>query len=162
VAALRRFNDNLASLPAESWGACTFSDMLLGVLVGGLGTRAHGWALLLGRGRGADKAARALPVATSRPNTAPDALVELHPFLRCTPGIVMCKPCSQQPSQPCLLPLPAALPLPTRAFAEAKLRPVMHELAYNLESFNPAFTAVLLKVGRCVQAASRSACIRMG
>jgi hypothetical protein len=29
---------------------------------------------------------------------------------------------------------------------EAKLRPVMHELAYNLESFNPAFTAVLLKV----------------
>ena len=31
--------------------------------------------------------------------------------------------------------------------AEAKLRPVMNELAYNLESFNPAFTAVLLKVG---------------
>jgi len=29
---------------------------------------------------------------------------------------------------------------------EAKLRPVMDELAYNLESFNPAFTAVLLKV----------------
>eukprot|EP00887_Chlorella_sp_A99_P004680 scaffold4.g4680.t1 len=29
---------------------------------------------------------------------------------------------------------------------EAKLRPVMHELAYNLESFNPAFTAVLLRV----------------
>ena len=27
-----------------------------------------------------------------------------------------------------------------------KLRPVMIELAYNLESFNPAFTAVLLKV----------------
>ena len=30
--------------------------------------------------------------------------------------------------------------------AGEKLRPVMHELAYNLESFNPAFTAVLLKV----------------
>lgn len=30
--------------------------------------------------------------------------------------------------------------------AEAKLRPVMIELAYNLESFNPAFTAVMLKV----------------
>ncbi|GAB4824090.1 hypothetical protein N2152v2_011136 [Parachlorella kessleri] len=29
---------------------------------------------------------------------------------------------------------------------ESKLRPVMHELAFNLESFNPAFTAVLLKV----------------
>jgi hypothetical protein len=29
---------------------------------------------------------------------------------------------------------------------EAKLRPVMAELAYNLESFNPAFTAVLLAV----------------
>ena len=32
--------------------------------------------------------------------------------------------------------------------AEAKLRPVLNELAYNLESFNPAFTAVLLKVRR--------------
>ena len=30
--------------------------------------------------------------------------------------------------------------------AGAKLRPVLNELAYNLESFNPAFTAVLLKV----------------
>ena len=30
--------------------------------------------------------------------------------------------------------------------AEPKLRGVMAELAYNLESFNPAFTAVLLKV----------------
>lgn len=30
--------------------------------------------------------------------------------------------------------------------AEEKLKPVMVELAYNLESFNPAFTAVLLKV----------------
>ena len=30
--------------------------------------------------------------------------------------------------------------------AEPKLRQVMTELAYNLESFNPAFTAVLLKV----------------
>ena len=30
--------------------------------------------------------------------------------------------------------------------AEAKLRPVLRELAYNLESFNPLFTAVLLKV----------------
>ena len=29
---------------------------------------------------------------------------------------------------------------------EDKLRPVMVELAYNLESFNPVFTAVLLKV----------------
>lgn len=29
---------------------------------------------------------------------------------------------------------------------ETKLRPVMHELAYNLESFNPAFTACLLRV----------------
>lgn len=29
---------------------------------------------------------------------------------------------------------------------ESKLRPVMAELAYNLESFNPAFTAVLLAV----------------
>ncbi|KAL3145894.1 hypothetical protein ABBQ38_015262 [Trebouxia sp. C0009 RCD-2024] len=29
---------------------------------------------------------------------------------------------------------------------EAKLRPVMIELAYNLESFNPAFTAVMLKI----------------
>lgn len=29
---------------------------------------------------------------------------------------------------------------------EAKLRPVLRELAYNLESFNPLFTAVLLKV----------------
>lgn len=29
---------------------------------------------------------------------------------------------------------------------EAKLAPVMNELAYNLESFNPAFTAVLLRV----------------
>lgn len=35
--------------------------------------------------------------------------------------------------------------LPTDSW-HAKLRPVMHELAYNLESFNPAFTAVLLKV----------------
>ncbi len=26
----------------------------------------------------------------------------------------------------------------------------MHELAYNLESFNPAFTAVLLKVQRTI------------
>lgn len=32
------------------------------------------------------------------------------------------------------------------ASAEERLRPVMNELAYNLESFNPAFTAVLLKV----------------
>ena len=30
--------------------------------------------------------------------------------------------------------------------AEERLRLVMNELAYNLESFNPAFTAVLLKV----------------
>lgn len=30
--------------------------------------------------------------------------------------------------------------------AEGKLRAVMGELAYNLESFNPAFTAVLLQV----------------
>ena len=30
--------------------------------------------------------------------------------------------------------------------ADAKLRSVLTELAYNLESFNPAFTAVLLKV----------------
>jgi len=30
--------------------------------------------------------------------------------------------------------------------AEGKMRTVMNELAYNLESFNPAFTAVLLKV----------------
>lgn len=29
---------------------------------------------------------------------------------------------------------------------QTKLRPVMHELAYNLESFNPAFTATLLRV----------------
>lgn len=29
-----------------------------------------------------------------------------------------------------------------------KLRPVMIELAFNLESFNPAFTAVLLKVNQ--------------
>lgn len=29
---------------------------------------------------------------------------------------------------------------------EAKLRPVMNELAFNLESFNPAFTAVLLRI----------------
>ena len=29
---------------------------------------------------------------------------------------------------------------------ETKLRPVMHELAYNLESFNPAFTATLFRV----------------
>ena len=39
--------------------------------------------------------------------------------------------------------------------AEAKLRPVLTELAYNLESFNPAFTAVLLKVlvrNFCLQA----------
>ena len=38
--------------------------------------------------------------------------------------------------------------IPTQlvAHAEGKLRPVMVELAYNLESFNPAFTAVLLKV----------------
>ncbi|KAL4444936.1 hypothetical protein ABPG77_003986 [Micractinium sp. CCAP 211/92] len=33
---------------------------------------------------------------------------------------------------------------------DAKLRPVMHELAYNLESFNPAFTAVLLKVQQTI------------
>jgi hypothetical protein len=31
-------------------------------------------------------------------------------------------------------------------FAEGRLREVMGELAFNLESFNPAFTAVLLKV----------------
>ena len=36
----------------------------------------------------------------------------------------------------------------SHAVAESKLRPVMNELAYNLESFNPAFTAVLLKVCR--------------
>lgn len=30
--------------------------------------------------------------------------------------------------------------------ADKKLKPVMIELAYNLESFNPVFTAVLLKV----------------
>jgi len=30
---------------------------------------------------------------------------------------------------------------------------VLNELAYNLESFNPAFTAVLLKVRRLVQPA---------
>lgn len=35
------------------------------------------------------------------------------------------------------------------SYAEAKLRPVMIELAYNLESFNPAFTAVMLKVTSC-------------
>jgi hypothetical protein len=29
---------------------------------------------------------------------------------------------------------------------ETKLRPVMNELAFNLESFNPAFTAVLLRI----------------
>lgn len=33
-----------------------------------------------------------------------------------------------------------------RLTSEDKLRPVMVELAYNLESFNPVFTAVLLKV----------------
>ena len=33
---------------------------------------------------------------------------------------------------------------------EAKLGPVMNELAYNLESFNPAFTAVLLSVQRTI------------
>lgn len=33
---------------------------------------------------------------------------------------------------------------------ESKLRPVMTELAYNLESFNPAFTAVLLAVQRTI------------
>ncbi|EFN57629.1 expressed protein [Chlorella variabilis] len=33
---------------------------------------------------------------------------------------------------------------------EAALRPVMCELAYNLESFNPAFTAVLLRVQQTI------------
>lgn len=33
---------------------------------------------------------------------------------------------------------------------EPRVRAVMHELAYNLESFNPAFTAVLLKVQRTI------------
>lgn len=41
-------------------------------------------------------------------------------------------------------------PSPPPTCAEAKLRPVMHELAYNLESFNPAFTAVLLKVQQTI------------
>ena len=33
--------------------------------------------------------------------------------------------------------------------AEELLLPVMNEFAFNLESFNPAFTATLLKVKRC-------------
>ncbi|KAI3438417.1 hypothetical protein D9Q98_000848 [Chlorella vulgaris] len=33
---------------------------------------------------------------------------------------------------------------------EARLRPVMTELAYNLESFNPAFTSVLLRVQQTI------------
>jgi hypothetical protein len=40
----------------------------------------------------------------------------------------------------------AALRALPAASWEARLAPVMAELAYNLESFNPAFTAVLLKV----------------
>lgn len=49
---------------------------------------------------------------------------------------------------PALVHLTACTATPRRLGpAEAKLRPVMNELAYNLESFNPAFTAVLLKVG---------------
>ena len=48
---------------------------------------------------------------------------------------------------PCPVPLPACpAPLP----AASRLRPVMHELAYNLESFNPAFTAVLLRVQQTI------------
>lgn len=51
-----------------------------------------------------------------------------------------CHPPPQVPST--LHPhFPLCLP-----FSAAKLRPVMLELAFNLESFNPAFTAVLLKV----------------
>ena len=34
--------------------------------------------------------------------------------------------------------------------AAQRVRPVMNELAYNLESFNPAFTAVLLKVQQTI------------
>ena len=42
------------------------------------------------------------------------------------------------------------LPLPASCPAASRLRPVMHELAYNLESFNPAFTAVLLRVQQTI------------
>ena len=47
---------------------------------------------------------------------------------------------------------PNPLPLLPAACCPAaqRLRPVMNELAYNLESFNPAFTAVLLKVQQTI------------
>ena len=51
----------------------------------------------------------------------------------------------------CLMVPPHSLhgfSLPTPLAAEELLLPVMNEFAFNLESFNPAFTATLLKVKR--------------
>lgn len=110
VAALRRFNDNLAALPADSWGASTSTAGLVHAVDCRAGCR---------------QAARALTQGAVRRPPAPALfLFARHAVDR-----------TRVP--------PARLP---GAAAEAKLRPVMHELAYNLESFNPAFTAVLLKV----------------
>lgn len=39
--------------------------------------------------------------------------------------------------------------------SERRLRPVMNELAYNLESFNPAFTAVLLQARQTCRTAGQ-------
>jgi hypothetical protein len=48
-------------------------------------------------------------------------------------------------------------------YAEHKLKPVMLELAFNLESFNPAFTAVLLKVdAQCMTELNRMELVVFG
>ena len=108
IAALRRFNDLLANLPAGSWGEAEPAGAVMGP---------HGKPCV--------------PCSGICP-------LSVHPLLPLLPG-----------SRPNTLALPP--PAPALACpAEAALRPVMCELAYNLESFNPAFTAVLLRVQQTI------------
>jgi hypothetical protein len=106
IEALRRFNDNLKSLPAERWGAPAASCIECSC------------------------AAALAQVAAAAAASGRDA-----PARRWLP-----------PSRtPCVLPHTHSPPLPAPCGAEAALRPVFNELCFNLESFNPAFTACLLQ-----------------
>ena len=94
---------------------------------------------------------RLLPSSGGR--TADDALELISPWhvapSRCT--AIAAGQCgfSRQwgPSQRlCVLSRPPSLTFEWRGDAGTKLRPVLNELAFNLESFNPAFAATVLKV----------------
>ena len=87
-------------------------------------------------------------------------LLRLHRSCCCTPTAYLASHCillGLQRSSSCLCRTPAAagahslrgLTLHPALAAEELLLPVMNEFAFNLESFNPAFTATLLKVNSC-------------